>query len=382
MNGDEREMRQREVRQVVERSALDEGSAKRVHRSRLRGAVQVVAFAVGIVLVVWAGSVVLGPDNREMFERLREASIGQVLLLAGLCAATVLMNGTCFWVTILPVKRLRNADVQATNAVASLLSYLPFKLSVVFRVVMHTARDGLNVLTVGAWFGCVGALMLAAMGPVLLAGWWRQKPDAAWAIAAVGGAIAAGALVLLLARLLKNERRWGALAGWLLKLPWPGFARRLLIGRSADADGAEGKPGLLERAHEGVRMMSSPTAVFGSVAARLGDIGVHTGRFLVAGAILGQELPVDQAVLAGSVFFLIGVFAPAGQVGVREVGTAGLLGQLLPSVDFEPFMVVVALISVTELLTLLVLGAAGLAWLRPGRLKREAAERQSDRGAQ
>lgn len=346
------------------------GAPGRTQRGRWRAAAQVVGFAVGVALLVWAAKIVLAPENREMLDRLRDASTGQALLLTGLCAATVLLNGGCFWLMLRPVKRLGFAGVQATNAVATLISYLPFKLSMLFRVVMHTTRDRVNLLTVGAWFGCVAVVMFGSMAAVLAAGWWRQRADWAWALAAVGGVLAVAALVLGVARVLRDERRWNALAAWVLRLPWPGLARRLLVGRGAggpDADGAA--PGLLDRAHEGVRMLSSPAAVFGSAGARLADVAVHAARFLVAGSILGVELPLDQAVLAGSVFFLIGVVAPAGQVGVREVGTAGLLGQILPSVDFQPFMVVVALISATELLTLLVMGAAGLAWLRPGESK-------------
>lgn len=343
--------------------------ARQRHRRAIRSGLQVVGFAVGVALLVWAVKIVLAPENREMLDRLRDASTGQALLLAGLCAATVLLNGGCFWLVVRPVKRLRFVDLQATNAVACMLAPLPFKLSVIFRVFVHTARDRMAILTIGAWFACFGLLVVMTYAPVLLAGWWRQRADAMWAAAALVGVAASMGAVVVAAGWFGVESRWNGLTGWVLRLPWPGVVRRVLSG-------------LIARGHEGVRMLSHGGIVFGSAGLRLADIGVHTARFVLAASILGLALPVDQAVLAGSAFFLIGMLWPAGQVGFREAGTAGMLSLIFPEIDFKPFMVVVTLISATELLTLLVMGAAGLAWLRPGGMRWEAAERRRGKAAE
>jgi hypothetical protein len=60
-----------------------------------------------------------------------EAAPGPVALLFGCSLATLALNGLIFWVVLLPEKRLRVSDTLATvNAFATMLAYLPFKLSV------------------------------------------------------------------------------------------------------------------------------------------------------------------------------------------------------------------------------------------------------------
>ena len=117
-------------------------------------------------------------------------------------------------------------------------------------------------------------------------------------------------------------------------------------------------------------MLADPRAVITCVVLRLLDSAVHTARFLVAASILGFDLPTDKAVIAGCSFFLIGIAAPSGTVGVREAFTGGLLGQLLSGVDPDQFFVAVLLVSAAEAVVTLPAALLGAAWIKPWRLRR------------
>ena len=88
---------------------------------------------------VWCARQALAEENRAQIERLSEASVLDVGLLAVLCLATVGINGLIFWATIRPVHRLSwaGAGDQRTSDVPQLP---PFKLSVLARVLIHNRR--------------------------------------------------------------------------------------------------------------------------------------------------------------------------------------------------------------------------------------------------
>jgi hypothetical protein len=252
--------------------------------------------------------------------------------------------------------------VLAVNAIATLLANLPFKLSLIFRVLVHNRRDRLPLLTIGAWFAAVAAVMACVLIPLTMAGAWRQRPDSLWAVASLGGAAVFCVVMLAISRCLAMEANWRWLSQLIHRAPMPSAFRRAL----------ERQDGPLDRAHEGVRMLAHPGIVLGAILLRLGDVCIHTMRFYLAAKVLNVPLGIDQAVLAGSVYFLIGAAYPAGQLGAREGGTAWLLRAVIPAFDLDRFFVVVLLVSATELIVTLFSAAAGMAWLRPDRLLRVA----------
>lgn len=326
-------------------------------RRVVRAAVQVVGFAIGLALLWWVVRGVFSPTNRDQLDRLRAAPPASVAALLGLAVATLAINGAAFQAAIHPVRRLRTLDLQAVNAVAALLAMLPFKLSVVFRVLVHHRRDRLPLLTIAAWFGALAATMAAATLPPLGASLWRGRIDAWW-IAVTSGGIALLTLALIAgARMFSDGPGWRGLERAMRRLPLP----RAIRGTD---DGA--RPGLLPRIHEGLRMLAHPRAVVACIGLRLADAAVHATRFLVAASILGRDLPADKAVIAGTTYFLIGAAAPSGQLGAREAGTAALLGVLMTGVDLDQFAGVVLLVTATEATVLLVCAMAGAAWLRRG----------------
>lgn len=338
----------------------ENGSAET--KSRMKAIVQIVGFLIGIGLMVWVISAVLGPENQQKLARLRDAKPGQLFGLLGLSALIIVISGEVFRRSLLPVKRLPILGLHATNVIACLLALLPFKLSIVFRLVVHNRRDKVPLLTIGAWFAAVSAITLLAVVPILVAGIVRGTPDIAWYAISLGGiALGIGAM-LAVARMLSHETKWTRFTGVWGRLPLPKALKSF---------------GLMERAHEGVRMLASPGAVLTCTGLRMADIVVQALRFMLAATILGQPLSWDQAVLAGGAYFLIGAAAPTGQLGAREAGTAGLMAMLVPYIEWQSFAPVVVVISGAEMIVLLAGSVIGAAYLRPDRLLRMGHKQKS-----
>lgn len=323
----------------------------RFSRRLTRIVVQLVGFAVGVGLLAWCATVALQDKNREQLGRLSEARWQDVSLLAVLSLASLAANGSSFWIVIRPVRRVPWLSVQAVNALATALASLPFKLSIVCRFAVHNRRDGVPLLTITTWMGNVLAIMLATLGPILLAGIWRGTTDAVWWGTSAGGVLASVVLVVALARLFSRKPIWVRIERWIAGDDGAG---RGVLGRKAV------KAGVVARAQEGFAMLSSPMAVGGGALLRCLDLVIQACRFLVASRIVGQEISVDQAVLAASAYFLVGVLSPAGALGFREAAVFGLL-------KGEAFSIVVLTVTAAEMVVVLACATAAAAWLRLGR---------------
>jgi hypothetical protein len=328
---------------------------------QVRLLIQVLGFAISLGLLGVCVWLALKEENRAGFQHLREASAWQVGLLLLLSFLTLNINGLAFWVALRPVRRLAVLDVLATNAVSTFLAYLPFKLSAIARIVIHNRRDRVPLLSIGAWFAAVAVLLLAALGPAALATLWRQKIDALWIIATLGGQVLLGSVIVMLAGAFRGpagQARLAALAGSLrLRL-----ARRVLGSRA------------WSNLHAGFDMLASPRAVASAVVLRLADMAVHGSRFALAAAIFGVALPLDQAVLISLTYFMIGVVSPFGVLGAREMGATGMAAALFAGAGGEHavgmFAAISLLVSASEVIVNLFSAAAGLAWLRLDRLLR------------
>jgi hypothetical protein len=327
--------------------------------------VQIGGFVIGIALLGWCVNIAL--KNRAALKQLAEATPGEVAALIGATIVVIFASGAAFRETLRPIKKLPMLEVQAANVIACLLALLPFKLSVFFRVLVHNRRDGVPLFTIGAWFGAVGVVILCVLVPMLLAGIWRGSADTLWFITAGGGMLACLLALLFVARALKTDRGWAWAQQMYGKLPLPSRLR----------PGSPLATMFFEKSHEGVRMLGSSRVVFGCAGLRLLDFAAQAGRIAIAAAIVGQPLHWDQALLAGSIFFLITAAAPSGALGAREGGTAWIIGMVLPHVNHEHFMVVVLVVSGTEAAVLLVGSMLGLAYLRPDRLMRLGHKPQS-----
>ncbi len=327
---------------------------RRRGRSVARAAVQVIGFLAGLGALTWCVAQALKPENRAQFDRLGEAPVSSLAWMLGLTAATLLLNGLIFWATLLPVRRLRLADVLAVNAIATFLAYLPFKLGAVARLFIHNRRDGVPIALAGAWFGSVGMVIVAALLPPAAASLWRGRIDATWTVAAAGGILVLGSTMVVVSRALRGERgidRMHAMLDPLRLRP----AQRFL------------RSGLWRHPHEAFTILSSPGVVASTIALRLADAAVQAARFVIAAEILGQSLPAEQAVIVAVTFFLIGVVSPTGMLGFREAGAAGI-ASVLAFATSEQFAPVALMVGGADAMVNLTGAALGIVWLRPDRL--------------
>lgn len=319
-------------------------------------ALQALGGLVSLALLAWC---VHTAWKGGSLERLRGLSASDAWALAGLSLLSLTLNGSLFWVTLRPVKRLRWVDVLAVNAVATFLAYFPFKLSIVWRVLVHHRRDGLPVLTIGAWLMSNAAVVLAVLLPPALAGLWRQRVDSVYLATSLGGILVLLLAVHCVARWLGGERGLGRLRRLLGQEGWRG--------RVAASD-------RFVRLHNGLGMLAHAPTLASAAGLRLADLMVQALRFVVAARAIGEVLPAHDAVLIAGVYFLIGVVSPSGAVGAREGGTTGL-AKVLPGVNYAAFAGVALAVSAAEVVVVVVCVVLALAWLRPWRLlSRPAAE--------
>jgi hypothetical protein len=305
------------------------------------------------------------PEYAEQFRRLLAAPWWLLGCLVGLSALTTALSGLVFWRVLSPVRRLRAADCVALNALATLVGYAPFKLGLVVRVLVNSRRDGLPLALIAAWVAATGVVLMASLAPAVGATLWLGDTTGeagasgvlgpAWWGVALGGLTLVGAAIVLAARWAAGE------AGWALLQRVAGATRVSFISRLASSSPAR-------TLHGGAAMLASPAAVTHALVLRCADIAAQALRFWLAGQAVGVTVSPDQAVLAGAAYFVLQAISPAGTLGAREAGTAGLLS-FLHSPDM---MLVVLVVSMAQAASDITLGTAGAAWLRIDRLLRPA----------
>ncbi|MBX3321919.1 MAG: flippase-like domain-containing protein [Phycisphaeraceae bacterium] len=328
----------------------------RGERSRWRIAVQVVGFLIGLGLLGWCVRVALSEANREQLGKLIDADWGLVVALAACSAGTLMLNGLVFLAALWPVKRLAVLDVLAVNSVATVLSYAPFKLALAFRVVYHVKRDRVPLLTVIGWFGAVAVLAAVAVGPAFGASLVLPGGSGLWWAGWLGGAAAATAVMVGLARVFGGERGWARLLAFVRAVGF-GWLLRWLGGEAG------------RKVHAGVDMLAHGRASAAGAVLRVGDIMVQAVRMGVAARILGIELDWGDAMVLASVYFAIGMISPFGMLGTREAGAAGVatLAGLSGASGVEAVVTISLLVTASEAVVNLAGGALGAAWLRVDR---------------
>ena len=300
-------------------------------RSRLRLTLQLVGFVVGLGLLGWVLSIALAEGNRPAVESLLGAPAHLLGALIGLSGLAIVLNGVVFRIVLSPLRRLALIDIIAVNAISTFLSILPFKISVLVRVLIHHRRDGVPLRDLVSWFAAVSACGLAILVPLVAVSLWRQQVDALWLAGAIGGTAVATACAV----------PCGLLAGSRMPL-----LHRLSLG----AD----------------RIVRHPRVVAAQYVARVADLSTVFLRFHVAALIIGLELPLDRAVLLGSTYFLIAVVSPASAVGFTEIGTVGV--GALSGLDTGEVAIVALTVTLANVGTALVLAVPSFVYLRPDRI--------------
>jgi hypothetical protein len=314
--------------------------------------VQIIGFLGSIAALGWAVSVALRQENREQLAKLSQATPGELMMLMGLAAISVGFNGMLFWVVMNPVNKLRPTDVIATNAISTLLAYLPFKLSIVSRFVIHNRRDKIPVLTIGAWIVAVTLLMLAVFGPITLASLWQKEINPLWWTVSGLGAIGSTIIGSLIARQLEGDVGTRRVARFL--------GERIT---STDSYG---------RVHIGFEMLANMKAALIGNLFRTLDILSFAMRFYVAARVLDLPISGSDSLLLGATYFLIGMASPVGMLGTREAGTiaiasmVGISSAALTQDTSGQTPIVIAVLFVTGIESIVNLACAGfgIAWLR------------------
>ncbi len=287
------------------------------------------------------------PESAEQLERLRDAHWWQVAVLLVCSFATVVIGGLVFAVVLRPQRHLRTINVVAINGVVSVISYLPFKLGLAFRIGWHIRRDGISPFTMFAWLAATALLILASIAPPLAASLWRGKIDALWIATGLLGMVIVGSVVVLSARAFAGQRGLKRIADMVAVLRI-GFLNRLV---------ASPRFGVLQ---SGTAMLASAPTVAKVLVLRTLDLAAQATRLYVAAQVCGVPLDPSQAVLAGSTYFFLQAVAPTGVAGVREGGTVGLMTAL----GVPDLTVVVLTASLAEVIANVVMAAAGGLWLR------------------
>ena len=333
-------------------------------RSLLRTLLQLGGFLLGVGMLAYCIRLALSEKNRDGLRQLAEAEPSMVAALLGVTTVGFVVSGLMFWLVLRPVIRLKPIDVVATNVVAIFLSYLPLKLSVMFRIAIHKGRDGVPLVIIGPWFGAVGLALLIPTVPIVALAAIRPSFDA------IGlGIVAAITLALTwitsaLAKAFGGERGLRIAQRLADKQPI-GLVRTV----------AHSEP--FKKFDESLAMLSSFRQVLLVMSLRVIDITAFAGRFYIVSRMLGQPMDFDQCVMASVVYFMIGVFSPIGSLGAREAGTAGVFG-LFGTIDFDQVAVITVVVTGAEVLVSLVTAALGIAWLRPDRLLRTLAAKRRE----
>ena len=328
-------------------------------------AVQVLGFLIGLGMLGWAVSSAFSAENRDGLRRLGDASPIDIASLLAVTAVGFVVSGLMFWLTLRPVRRLKASDVVATNFVAILLSYLPFKLSALFRVAVHRQRDGVPLAVIGPWFGAVGMVLILPTVPMVGFSMLRPEIDLIWVMVTIAGTLFLAAIVSLIAKFVGGGRGIAKARAIAAKLDL------LLVNKAVRSDA-------IEHIDESLGMFAGYGHVLRAMGLRVIDIAAFCGRFYVASRILGTPLGFEDALLASVIYFFIGVFFPFGALGAREAGTSGLLAAVNSTVDLNQLALITVVVTGAEVIISLAAGVLGLAWLRPDRLLRQLRPKRVD----
>ena len=303
-------------------------------------AVQVAGFLIGLALLAWCvksaffSSGHSAEQRAELWQRLRDADVSLLIGLVGCSLASLLINGTTFWLTARPIARLPFGELQWLNLACNLLNYAPVRLGALARVFYHMRVNRMSLLQVGAWFMTIAFVLALGVVSCFAALLVRPRIDLMWF------AMVAGIMIV------------GALGG------------RAAMGHSMMARFG---PNLSAA-------VRNPASLWGACALRLLDLACYSGRMAIALAILGFSIHAHEAVILALVAFTVSL-VPFGRLGFREAAvtlvaarmhTAGADASFLDLVrgDASTTARLALLESAGEAIVIIPLGAIALLWLR------------------
>ena len=247
---------------------------------------QITGFALGVALITWC--VWGAAKDPEGWQRLREASSTSLIGLLLCSLASIMISGLTFWIAARPVQTLGVQDQQWINALASMLNYAPVRLGMFVRAAYAIKVDHLRAVELVAWFASVAFTFVVAL-LAITAGTLAWIQFGAWTFFPT---------LIIIAMLGGFSGRWCATLSMVQKR----------------AQGLE-------------RLITNPTALWGSIALHILDLFFATGRVLLSIQILGLQLNLAQACLISMASFAASL-NPLGRLGFREVAVAFTAGAL------------------------------------------------------
>jgi hypothetical protein len=321
--------------------ALDDDAPAQARKgawSPKRLIVQAIGAAIGIALLWWALHLAFSGDNAQAIERLKDAPPAKVAAMLGLSALSLIINGVMFWLTLLPLKRIPAGETVAANCIATNLSILPFKLSLIVRTLVHIRKHGVGWKQMAAWYAAFAGLTL---GTVLIVGflvyWWASKGRGI-------DAALVGLIALALVAFMGVVHAGGRLIPALAKA----FPRLAMLSLGAE------------------KIALAPGVVASHVALRVADLITYGLRFWIAAGIAGVDLTPAQGFQVGCTNMLLRAVAPAGTLGFTEAGTAaaGSLMGLQP----DTLALLALMCTAGEFMASLPLAIGAWVWLAPHKL--------------
>ena len=325
----------------------------------LRAVTQAGGFLLSLGALYWCfRTATSDPALRENWPKLLQLPLWLMVTLPLVSALTVVLSGLVFATVISPVRKLSTVDVVSVNGVCTLLGYFPFKLSLLFRVFWHNRKDQIDLLTIGGWFGAVASVILASLAAAIVAALLAAHRPLLFVSVGVISLVVFGGMLLPAAGLAK------AVSGWLRAKLSPSLGDKLF------------------KLTTGLDMLRDKRMLLAAMALRGLDLAAQAVRFILASqaaAMAGLlEVPLEpaQAAIAGSLYFLLQVLAPAGVAGVREAGTVAVLSTISGGLRAEQVIAVVLVVSVSELVGNVLVGvpAALRLWWRASKLPVRAAD--------
>ena len=317
---------------------------------------QLLGFLIGLALLAWCGKIAFSGENRDALKQLGEAPpllMVSLILLSGL---GVMLDGLTIWLVLRPVRRIQLSGMLATNALATFLSLLPFKLSVMARIAIHRKRDGVPLAIIGPWFAAVGAVLIASVAPVLLLAAWRPEIDLLWFVLLTASLALSAAGLSISAYAFSGKRGLRIIQS---------CAKRQPIGLITNIAHSE----TFSLLDEGLAMLANFKNTLAAIGLRVAYIASIAARFFIASRIVGSPMPADQSLVGSVSYFFIGIVSPIGALGARERGAAEIL-EWFGQFDLNQLLLIVVVVTGAELLANTALAAVGIAWLRPDRLIR------------
>jgi uncharacterized membrane protein YbhN (UPF0104 family) len=329
-----------------------------------RYALQGVFFLGGLFLLWWVILEATKPENKQAIERIKNAAPADIALLVGLTILTFFIQGCSFWTAIRPVRRLPFLGLQATNAVAGILASPPGKISILWRLFIHNRRDGVPILTIGAWFVAATIGISAGTNPVFFTSYFRPTIDLVWLGFVATGLVASHLVIFGLCSLFAGERGLSRVRS-LVRAITPKRLKRL-----ADSS-------MIDKVHAGFDMLAHPWWLAAQMLLRVLDLLILGARLWLCAKIAGVPLDYAPALVLAAFRFAIATLLPSGAVGSQEAGTIKVAERFAPEAAAALPAVLLLMLAV-ELLVAAALGLAGVIYLRPDRLLRANASSDSD----